>query len=86
VMESCLVKVLTIAFAFVIKHVIMYFTSLLALIYFLYCHQISMSAKKSRRASVQTANAKIPLGAMNANAIVVCSTREKMTRVLVSLF
>jgi hypothetical protein len=45
-----------------------------------------MSAKKSRRASVQTANAKIPLGAMNANAIVVCSTREKMTRVLVSLF
>jgi hypothetical protein len=85
------VKVLTVAFwpllhAFVIKHVIMYFTSILALIYFIYCHQILMSAKKSRRASVQTANAKIPLGAMNANAIVVCSTHEKMTHVLVSLF
>jgi len=47
--------------------------------------QILMNAKKSQPASVHNANAKIPLGVMSASAIAVCSTHEKMTRVLVSL-
>lgn len=44
-----------------------------------------MSAKKSWPVSVHNANAKTLLGVTSANAIAVYCTRERMTRVLVSL-
>ncbi|RDY06901.1 Vacuolar-sorting receptor 2 [Mucuna pruriens] len=42
--------------------------------------KILMSAKRNRPVNAQVANAKTPGGVMSANALVVCSTHEKMTR------
>lgn len=48
--------------------------------------QILMSAKRDRPANAHSANAKTPGGVTSAVAVVVCSTRAKMTCVLVRLF
>ena len=42
-----------------------------------------MSATRKHPVNAQVANAKTPGGVTSANAKVVCSTHEKMTRVLV---
>lgn len=47
--------------------------------------KILMSAKRKQPVNAQVANAKTPGGVMSANAAVVCSTHEKMTRVLVNI-
>lgn len=43
--------------------------------------QILMSAKRKQPANAQVANVKTPGEVMSANAVVVCSTHEKMTHV-----
>ncbi|KAJ1384214.1 PA domain [Sesbania bispinosa] len=48
--------------------------------------KILMSAKRNRSVSAQSANAKIPGGVMSADAVVVCSTHDKMTCVSVRVF
>ena len=45
-----------------------------------------MSAKRKQPVNAQVANAKTPGEVTSANAKVVCSTRENMTRVLVRLY
>ena len=47
--------------------------------------KILMSAKRKQPVNAQVANAKTPGEVTSANAKVVCSTREKMTRVLVNI-
>jgi len=58
------------------RNIFSFFTFLLLIVL-----QILMSAKRKQPASVQVANAKTPGEVMSANAVVVCSTHEKMTRV-----